>query len=60
MNTDGVTVSMSKGIKANFKLGEHFLEYWGSAYSGKEVLKGNGENVGDTKKVGMKHGQGKV
>ncbi|NHH89464.1 hypothetical protein [Pseudoalteromonas sp. MB47] len=48
MNTDGITVSMSKGIKANFKLGEHLIEYWGSAYSGKEVLKVDGELIAES------------
>lgn len=49
MNTDGITVSMSKGIKANFKLGEHLIEYWGSAYSGKEVLKVDGELIAESR-----------
>ncbi len=49
INTDGITVSMSKGIKANFRLGEHFIEYWGSAYSGKEVLKVDGELIAESR-----------
>ncbi|WP_462168837.1 hypothetical protein [Pseudoalteromonas lipolytica] len=45
MTTENVKASLMKGITAQFTLGKHVIEYWGSAYTGKETLKVDGELI---------------